>query len=198
VAALLALTAAVGAAPADRPPASQLFIDACGPAAAPEAVLESRGRGRVQVLCGSVERVANHAIRVRSECTPPDDSRQCHPLAKEFTLPVNGRDVTVEFPVELNSLSAWQMVRAIAPMTVPEAVGEGAGRRDAREHCALAGDNSDARIARMTLRCRLWTVEFVKLCSATDCRFEPAARRGTGGGVHRRRPREPESATPAG
>lgn len=194
---LLALTAAASAAPAGDPSTSQLFLDACGPAAAPGALLEFRGPARARVLCGSVERVANRAIRVRSECVLQHDSRQCHPLAKEFTLTVNGRDVTVDFPAELNSLSAWQMVQAIAPMTVPEAAPGRTGGRGARERCSLAGDHSDARIARMTLRCTLWTVEFVKLCSATDCRYEPAVRRGTGGAVQRRRQRpEPEPGKP--
>ncbi len=206
-AALLALTAAARAAPAPvpagRPAASQLVLAACGPGAAPEAVLEFRDPARALILCGSVERVANHAIRLRSECTRQEESWQCRPLAKVFTLPVNGRDVTVDFPAELNSLSAWQMLQAIAPMTVPEALPgaagrRGDGRRDARERCSLAGDNSDARVARMTLRCQLWTVEFVKLCGETGCRFEPAGRRGTGGAVQRRGNRAAEPARPGG
>ena len=210
-AALLALTAIAHAAsapapaptPAGGPVTARLILDACGAAAAPEAVLEFRDPARAQILCGSVERVANHAIRLRSECAPQDKSRQCRPLAKEFALPINGRDVTVDFPAELNSLSAWQMVQAIAPMTVPEALPAAGGRRangrrDDRERCSLTGDNSDSQVARMTLRCQLWTVEFVKLCDATGCRFEPAARRGTGGAGQRRGKRAPGLTTPGG
>jgi hypothetical protein len=138
-----------------------------------------QGKGRAQVLCASVERVANRAIRLRSECRLADGNWDCQPRSKVFQLELNGRTVSVDFPAALNSWSAYKMMQAIGPAAVPLALPAARRPGDREDRCALAGDDDDPQVARMTLRCSLWTVEFVKLCNAADCRYEPAARRGS-------------------
>lgn len=155
---------------------------ACAGSSAGGATLQMLGRDRAQVLCASVERVANHAVRLRSECRRTGMQWSCVASGNEFALAVNGRTVTVLYPLELDSWSAYQMITAVGPMTVPLAPAAPRGPRDREDHCALTGDGSDPQVARMTLRCSLWTVEFVKLCGAGGtCRYEPAARRGSDG-----------------
>jgi hypothetical protein len=154
---------------------------ACDALSAPGADLMRQGPGRTQVLCGSVERVANRAIRVRSDCRLMAGTWECQPRGKEFALELNGRRVTVDYPVEMSSWSAFRMVQAIGPSVVPLAAAGARTPRDREDRCSLSGDDSDPQVARMTLRCTLWTVEFVKLCNASGCRYEPAAMRGSGG-----------------
>jgi hypothetical protein len=151
-----------------------LATHACGAGTPPGAAqVGIDGAGVAQVLCPSAERVANHAIRQRSECRRVESQWHCEPLGKEFVLDVNGRSASVLYPAALNSYAAWQMARAITPMTIPLA-------QDARtrrpERCQLTGDYSDLKIARMALRCLDWTVDFVRLCDDSGCRHEPAGR----------------------
>jgi hypothetical protein len=191
----LAMQAPAAPTPAAPP---QLAAAACEASSASGAELEQRGRDRAQVLCASVERVANHAIRVRSECRLQAGAWACEPRGKEMQLGINGREVTIGFPLEMNSWSAYRMVHAIGPMAVPQALPAPHHPRDREEHCALVGDDSDPQVARMALRCDLWMVEFVKLCSAAGCRYEPAERRGSDAQRPRDGKRPPGEPRPAG
>jgi hypothetical protein len=200
--AAFATGACVGAAAAVRvdaaarslpalPALTSLLAEACGngtPAAAAE--VRSDSGGHVRVLCPSVERVANNAVRARSACRREGAAWRCEGLDKEFSLVVNGRRTSIEYPATLDSFAAWQMTQAIAPMAVPLAP---QGHPPPEERCRLSGDHSDLNIARMTLRCRDWTVEFVRLCDAAGCRHVPASRTSNAAAGHdaARAPREP-------
>lgn len=160
-----------------RGTAGKLAVTACGEPRAAGAEFDRQGAALAQVSCASDERVANHPVRLRHECRLAAGSWTCQPRGKSVELELNGRRVTLDFPVELDSWSAWRMAQAIGPAAVPLAAASGA--RGAGERCALSGDDSDSQVSRMTLRCRLWTVEFVKLCQEGACRYEPAAIRGS-------------------
>ena len=147
---------------------------ACGAGPSPAATeMATLADGSVQVLCPSVERVANRAVRVRQACRQGAGQWRCEPLGREFTLDINGHSASVLYPLELDSWVAYQMVQAMAPLTIPLAQ---AGQPRRSERCQLSGDASDPQVARMVLRCRDWTVDFVRLCNATGCRHELASR----------------------
>ena len=187
------------------PNAATAVIAACGVAATEGVSIEPRGHDQVQVTCSSVERVANHAVRVRSDCRRVRGGWECRARSKHMQLELNGRTVAVEFPEPMNTWSAYQMVQAIGPMTVPKALPKPKDPRDRQDRCVLEGDDRDPQVARMTLRCAIWMVEFVKLCvEAGNCRYEPAIRRGADApGVsgtesperRRRRPDGPDNAS---
>ena len=161
------------------PNAAAAVIAACGAAATEGVSIEPRGHDQVQVTCSSVERVANHAVRVRSDCHRERGGWECRARSKHMQLELNGRTVAVEFPEPMNTWSAYQMVQAIGPMSVPNALPKPQGPRDRQDRCVLEGDDRDPQVSRMTLRCAIWMVEFVKLCvDAGHCRYEPAIRRG--------------------
>jgi len=160
--------------------------------------VENQGRDRARVLCASVERVANHPIRVFSDCRRSSAAWTCEPRGKQFDLSINGRRVTIGIPLEMNSWSAYRMVQAIGPMAVPRALQSPHQPRDREDHCSLEGDDSDPQVARMALRCDLWLVEFVKLCTSAECRYEPAVRRGSDEPRPRNGRRRPEEAKPSG
>jgi len=151
-----------------------LARQACGAGPSPTTTeMATLADGSVQVLCPSIERVANHAVRVRQACRQGAGQWRCEPLGREFTLEVNGHSASVLYPLELDSWVAYQMVQAMAPLTIPLAQ---AGRPRRSERCQLSGDASDRQVARMVLRCRDWTVDFVRLCDAAGCRHELASR----------------------
>lgn len=154
--------------------------------------------GHVQVLCASVERVANHPIRELSDCRRLAETWDCRPRNKQFDIPVNRRRVTIDFAPGQNSWSAYQMALAMGPVVVPLAQQESRHPRDREEHCVLRGDDSDPQVARMTLACSVWTVEFVKLCADGACRYEPAVRRGTEPPRPREGQRSPGGPRPGG
>lgn len=184
---ILALPSASHAASAPPDPRLRplLATQACGAdAVARDADVGVDGGGVAQVLCPSIERVANHAIRLRSECRRRDARWQCEPLGKEFSLEVNGRRASVLYPVALDSWAAYQMARAIAPLAIAVAQGPRT-RRD--EQCRLSGDYGDLKVARMALRCSDWTVDFVRLCDPSGCRHEPASRFSNARPKHRAR-----------
>lgn len=160
---------------AAEPAARQLLaVQACGAeAAARAAEVAVDAAGAARVWCPSIERVANHAIRLRSECRGDGSQWRCEPLGKEFELEVNGRRASVLYPVTLDSWAAYQMARSIAPLAIAVAKDE---RTRRPERCQLSGEHTDLKIARMTLRCLDWTVEFVRLCDSSGCRHEPASR----------------------
>lgn len=151
-----------------------LARQACGADASPAATeMATLATGSVQVLCPSLERVANHAIRVRHACRKGADQWRCEPLGKEFMLDVNGHSASVLYPLQLDSWAAFQMAQAMAPLTIPLAQ---AGQPRRNERCQLSGDASDPQVARMALQCRDWTVDFVRLCDAAGCRHVLASR----------------------
>jgi hypothetical protein len=165
-------------------PPLQPVLEACGAPAPRDAEVRSDGTGATHVLCPIPERVANHPIRLHSECRRRDTRWRCEPLGKEFVLDVNGRQASVLYPAGLDSWAAYQMAQAITPLAVAVA-------RDARtrrmEHCRISGDYSDLKVARMVLRCQDWTVDFVRLCDANGCRHEPAGRISNATPKHRTR-----------
>lgn len=160
-----------------------LSAQACGAGTRPgTAEVGIDGGGVAQVLCPTDERVANHAIRLRSECRRSESRWRCEPLGKEFMFEVNGRRASVLYPAALNSWAAWQMAQAITPMAIPLAQ-NARTRRD--ERCQISGDYSDLKVARLVLRCLDWTVDFVRLCDVSGCRHEPAGRTSNAQPRHR-------------
>lgn len=185
------------AAGRDGPAAAPPEVVACGPSVH-GADTERQERGHVQVLCPSVERVANRPIRLASDCRLRAGAWDCQPRSKQVVMPINGRRVTVDFPAAQNSWSAFQMLQSIGPMAVPLALEAPRQPRDREDRCRLTGEDDDPKVSRMTLACSVWTVEFVKLCADAECRYEPATRRGSDRPRPREGERRPEPPRPAG
>jgi hypothetical protein len=84
-------------------------------------------------------------------------------------LPINGRDVTVEYPPDHDARAVMEAVRAMGPSAVPQA--QPGSRGGLRSRCRLEGDASDPLAGRFELTCNQWRVTFVRLCPAGVCRY---------------------------
>jgi hypothetical protein len=84
-------------------------------------------------------------------------------------LPINGRDVMVEYPPGHDPAAVLEAVRAMGPSAVPRA--QPGVRGGMRARCRLDGDASDPVAARLELTCDQWRVTFVRLCPAGICRY---------------------------